>query len=76
VPLFVAEACRQLNLEVTPEMIVYIIGRETIVPSGGGLMSEWTESLFAFMSRNAEPATRWFRLPPRQVIEVGSQYDL
>ena len=75
-PGLVLRAAQELNLQVTREMITYVIGHETIVRSDTGLMSAWTESIFALMARNAEPATRWFRLPPRQVVEIGAQYDL
>jgi KUP system potassium uptake protein len=76
VPSAVAKACQELGLPIGHTDVTYVVGHETIVRAEGGLMAGWAESLFALMSRNAEPATRWFRLPPRQVIEIGSQYDL
>ncbi len=55
-PAIVQRACRQLDLQVTREMVTYVIGHETIVRSETGLMSAWTESVFALLARNAEPA--------------------
>ena len=40
------------------------------------LMGEVEESLFAFLTRNSRPATAHFKLPPSQVIEIGTQIDL
>jgi KUP system potassium uptake protein len=70
------QAAEQLQLDIAPNAIVYIIGHETIVPSSEGRMGDLQERLFAFLARNAEPATRWYRLPARQVLEIGAQYDL
>jgi KUP system potassium uptake protein len=39
-------------------------------------MGVFSESLFAFLSRNARSATSWFAIPPEQVVEVGMQIDL
>lgn len=62
---------------VDPDHTTYFLGRENIVrakrPSG---LSGWREHLFAFMSRNALPATAFFRIPSEKVFEVGVQVDL
>jgi len=42
----------------------------------GGQMGEIEETLFAFLTRNSRPATSHFKLPPNQVIEIGTQIDL
>jgi KUP system potassium uptake protein len=39
-------------------------------------MARWRERLFAVMSRNARPATAYFRLPPNRVVELGAQIEL
>ena len=39
-------------------------------------MGTWSETLFAFLARNARSATTHFRIPPEQVIEIGLQIDL
>jgi KUP system potassium uptake protein len=39
-------------------------------------MALWRETLFVTMARNASNATRYFRLPPNQVIEVGAQMEI
>ncbi len=63
--------------EIRLAEITYFLGRETVLstvrPSG---MARWREKLFAFMSRNALPATAFFQIPSRQVFEVGAQVDI
>jgi KUP system potassium uptake protein len=36
----------------------------------------WREKLFSFMTRNALPATDFFRIPPERVVELGIQIEL
>jgi KUP system potassium uptake protein len=55
---------------------VYFLGRETFIAGKGGKMGVLSESLFAFLSRNAKSATSWFGIPPDQVVELGMQIDL
>jgi KUP system potassium uptake protein len=73
-------ALDQLNVATVeqdgvPE-VLYLLGRETVVPSSAGEMSLLPETIFAFLVRNARNATDHFGLPPTQVVEVGSQVDL
>ena len=35
-------------------------------------MARWRKALFAFLSRNARPATQFFHLPPNRVVEIGA----
>jgi KUP system potassium uptake protein len=72
VPRLLARAKLPVDLEDT----TYFLGRETLVAGKGGQMGVLSESLFAFLSRNARSATSWFGIPPEQVVEVGMQIDL
>jgi KUP system potassium uptake protein len=54
----------------------YYLGRETLLPSGRSKMWRWRKALFAFVSRNARPATDYFALPPNRVVELGMQVHL
>lgn len=56
--------------------ITYILGRETFITDGKKGMSEWRELIFAFLSRNALRATKYFNLPNSQVLEIGSQMEI
>jgi KUP system potassium uptake protein len=50
--------------------------REILLTTGKGMMRQWRKKLFVFLSRAARPATGYFELPSRQVIELGIQMEL
>ncbi|APR79749.1 Kup system potassium uptake protein [Minicystis rosea] len=68
--------CAAHGLVMVPERTSYYLGRETLLPSGKTRMARWRKQLFAFVSRNARPATAYFGLPPNRVVELGMQVDL
>ncbi len=59
-----------------PTDAVYVVGRETVIPSERPGMALWRDHLFSFLQRNASAATGHFQLPVNQVIEVGSQVEI
>src|SRR5512132_3880442 len=75
VPRALAE-CARFGLLMPPGSTSYFLGRETRLPTGRARMSRWRKMLFAFVSRNARPATAYFGLPPNRVVELGMQVDL
>jgi KUP system potassium uptake protein len=54
----------------------FFLGRETLIASSRPGMAIWRERLFALMSRNAQRATAYFRIPPNRVVELGTQIEL
>ncbi len=72
----VLAACRAKSLEIRMEGTTFFLGREILVASERPGMAEWRERLFAFMSRNAQRATVFFKIPANQVFEVGAQVEL
>jgi len=56
--------------------ISYYQSRELLLTDGPGKMARWRKNLFVTLSRIARPATGYFHLPPRQVIELGIQLEL
>lgn len=74
VPRALAE-CARFGLVMQPGSTSYFLGRETLLPTGRARMSRWRKTLFAFVSRNARPATAYFGLPPNRVVELGMQVD-
>jgi KUP system potassium uptake protein len=54
----------------------YFLSRETIIASDKPGMFMWRERLFSYMSRNAQSATAFFRLPPNRVVELGMQVEI
>jgi len=75
VPEILRQAWRQ-GLTTDPATTSYFLGRETLLTTGKGRMMRWRKSLFRFLSRNAEPATAYFGLPPGRVVELGMQVEL
>lgn len=56
--------------------ITFYQSREVLLTNGPGKMARWRKSLFVFLSRLSRPATGYFDLPPRQVIELGIQLEV
>ena len=61
---------------VKPAGISFYQSRELLLTTGPGKMAHWRKKIFIFFSRLARPATGYFELPPRQVIELGIQLEL
>ena len=73
-PLF--ERMRQAGLDVDVAQSTFFLGRETLLATNRPGMAIWRERLFALLSRNARRATRFFRLPPDRVCELGTEIEL
>jgi KUP system potassium uptake protein len=68
-------ACAARGLAFRTEDTTFFLSRETILPSARPGMALWREKLFAFLARNAQPATAFFRLPANRVVELGMQVE-
>ena len=66
----------QAGLELKELDTSYFLGRETLLPTDRKGMPQWRKALFGWMSKNARPATAYFRLPPNRVVELGAQVEL
>ena len=64
------------SVDLDAERVTYFVSRGEIVPSEMAGMSLWRAHLFAFMARNAAPATARFRLPENSLIEIGTRIDV
>jgi KUP system potassium uptake protein len=65
------EALREVGIPFEPMQTSYFLGRETVVAAAVPKMSRWRQWLFTVMSRNAVPATEFFRIPSDRVVELG-----
>ncbi|WP_240048353.1 potassium transporter Kup [Crenalkalicoccus roseus] len=65
------EALRSQGIGFDPMQASYFLGRETVVQAAVPKMSHWRQWLFTVMSRNAVPATEFFRIPSDRVVELG-----
>ncbi len=54
----------------------FFLGRETPVATVRPELSVWREKLYAFMGRNAVSASDYFQIPPKRVVELGTQVEL
>jgi len=72
----ILDACKPHGLDIPMAGTTFFLGRETLIAADRPGMALWREKLFAFMSRNALRATAFFRIPPEQVFEVGTQVEL
>lgn len=69
--------CGALGLQVDLETTTFYLARETLLPSPERRgMPLWQARLFSFMTRNAFPATDFFRIPPERVVELGIQVEI
>jgi len=74
----VVEALGSVKTEHLPidlNEITYYVGHETLTAKCGK-MGKVAESIFAYLQRNAVDVEGTFGLPPRQVVEIGTQVDL
>lgn len=63
-------------LDFAPSHTTYFMGRETILLGKRKNMLRWRKELFAFLSRNALDAAKFFRIPPGRVVEFGLQVEI
>jgi KUP system potassium uptake protein len=60
-----------------PMQTTYFLGRETLMTSRKkGRLPNWRNGVFAFLSRNACDASKFFCIPPNRVIEIGAQIEI
>jgi KUP system potassium uptake protein len=67
---------RSERFPIDLDQVSYFLGREQLIATGGSGMGRWREALFAYLSRNAQSATVYFRVPPNRVVELGAQVEL
>ncbi|MGH8190182.1 MAG: potassium transporter Kup, partial [Rhodanobacteraceae bacterium] len=65
--------CSRRGLEIKMMDTTFFLSRETIVATDRTGMALWRDKLFAFMARNALPATAFFSIPGNRLIELGAQ---
>jgi KUP system potassium uptake protein len=58
------------------EHTTFFLGRENLIATQHPGMARWRVGLFAFLTRNAQPATKFFNIPPDRVFEIGAQIEL
>ncbi|MGY0505432.1 potassium transporter Kup [Luteimonas sp. e5] len=74
VPQALMAACDQCEeLAFDPMDTTYFASHETVVAASRRGMPLWRQRLFAFMHRNAAPATGFFHIPGNRIVELGTR---
>ncbi|MGH8154363.1 MAG: potassium transporter Kup [Rhodanobacteraceae bacterium] len=69
-------ACARRGLDIKIMDTTFFLSRETIVATDRPGMALWRDKLFAFLARNALPATAFFSIPGNRLIELGAQVEI
>jgi KUP system potassium uptake protein len=72
----ILKECDKRGLKTRSDSTSFYLGREKLVVTRNPGMSLWRKLLFSFLSKNARPATDFFKLPPDRVVEMGMQLEL
>ena len=72
----ILKECDKRGLKTRPDSTSFYLGREKLVVTRNKGMALWRKLLFSFLSKNARPATDFFKLPPDRVVEMGMQLEL
>jgi len=69
-------ACAPHGLAFDMMDTTFFLSRETVVATRRPGMALWRDKLFAFLARNAMPATAFFHIPGNRLVELGTQVEI
>ncbi|MBV8157780.1 MAG: potassium transporter Kup [Dyella sp.] len=76
IPLALSK-CSKVGLPFDMMDTTFFLSRENIIADARRPgMALWRDKLFAFMARNALPATAFFQIPGNRLIELGAQVEI
>ena len=76
IPLALSK-CSKVGLPFDMMDTTFFLSRETIIADARRPgMALWRDKLFAFMARNALPATAFFQIPGNRLIELGAPVEI
>ncbi|TAM61999.1 MAG: potassium transporter Kup [Rhodanobacter sp.] len=76
IPLALSQ-CQREGIGFDMMDTTFFLSRDTIVAHDLRRgMAHWRDKLFAFMARNALPATAFFQIPGNRLIELGAQVEI
>ena len=78
VPAELADAIAKGKIPVFDlDKAIYYTGHETIIASGRRRgLPRWREAIFAFLHHNAQRPGAYFKIPSRQILEVGVEFEI
>lgn len=68
--------CRKLGWKFDIMQTTFFLSRRSIRPAAKSGMPIWQDKLFITMTKNADTATEFFRIPVDQVMEVGTHVKI
>ena len=71
----VAAAALQ-HFDINPDKTTFFLGRETLVPTRTKGLGRCRQAAFIVMSRNAQNAADFFKLPSNRTIEIGLPVEI
>ena len=72
----VIAACKAKGLVIDAERSTFFLGRETLIRAPKGGIPLYMERMFIALSRNAQNAAEFFKLPTGRTIEIGRQVEI
>ena len=76
IPLALMGACDQGGPSFDPMETTYFTSRESLFARPGHGMPAWRDKLFAYLHRNAAPASDYFRIPGTRQVELGAPVEI
>jgi len=67
---------RPKTINFDPLKTTFFLGRETLIITSGHYFSHLLKEIFSFMSKNAFDASKFYKIPPNRVIELGLQIEI
>ena len=64
----------QINFD--PMKTTFFLGRETLLVNQAPFLIKLEKKIFAFMSKNSFDASKFYKIPPGRVIELGLQIEI
>jgi KUP system potassium uptake protein len=71
----VLNRAKKEGLQLDLGAATYILSFSELVPSKHPRLWRWRERLFIYLARNSVRPTRFFRIPPDRVVEIGNQIE-
>ena len=56
--------------------VIFVLGHETLTVQDGQGMARWRKEIFVFLHRNSRTPAKYFGIPVKQTLEVGSHLSI
>ncbi|MFZ2654276.1 MAG: potassium transporter Kup [Victivallales bacterium] len=67
---------RSKDINFDPMKTTFFLGRETLIITPGTYLASLLKRIFSFMSKNSFDASKFYKIPPGRVIELGLQIEI